>query len=80
VSTRSGGPDGIIADGEDGYLVDVEDAKGMAERLARLLSDERLNRRMGEAGRETIVRRYETGVAGIALLDLYHELLSRHGS
>ncbi len=78
VSTRSGGPDGIIADGKDGYLVGLDDAEAMADRLARLLSDEALNRRMGEAARETIMRRYEAGVAGKAFLDIYDELLSCH--
>lgn len=78
VSTRSGGPDGVIADGKDGYLVGLDDAKAMADRLARLLSDEALNRRMGEAARETIMRRYEAGVAGRAFLDIYDELISRH--
>jgi len=78
VSTRSGGPDGIIVDGKDGYLVGLDDAKAMADRLARLLSDEALNQRMGQAARETIMRRYEAGVAGKAFLDIYDELLSCH--
>lgn len=78
VSTRSGGPDGIIVDGKDGYLVGLDDAKAMADRLARLLSDQALNRRMGEAARETIMHRYEAGVAGKAFLDIYDKLLSRH--
>ncbi len=78
VSTRSGGPDGIITDGEDGFLVDLDDVKAMADRLARLFSDESLNRRMGEAARKTILRRYETGVAGQAFLDIYDELLRCH--
>ncbi|MDG4550490.1 MAG: glycosyltransferase family 4 protein [Candidatus Contendobacter sp.] len=78
VSTRSGGPDGIITEGQDGFLVGLEDAKALADRLARLLSDEALNRRMGQAARETILQRYETGVTGQAFLDVYDELLSRH--
>lgn len=78
VSTRSGGPDGIITEGQDGFLVGLDDAQALADRLARLLSDEELNRRIGEAARETILQRYETGVTGQAFLDIYGELLSRH--
>lgn len=77
VSTRSGGPDGIISEGKDGYLVGLDDATAMADRLARLLVDDGLNRRMGEGARETIMSRYEAGVAGRAFLDIYDELLSR---
>lgn len=77
VSTRSGGPDGIITEGQDGYLVGLDDAQALAGRLARLLSDEELNRRMGEAARETILHRYETGVTGQAFLEIYDELLAR---
>ncbi len=77
VSTRSGGPDGIISDGYNGYLVDLDDADAIADRLARLLSDEALNRRLGDAARETILSRYEAGAAGKAFLETYDDLLSR---
>ena len=43
----------------------------------RLLSASELNRRIGEAGRATILHRYEEGVAGQAFLEMYDELLSR---
>jgi glycosyltransferase involved in cell wall biosynthesis len=76
VSTRSGGPEGIIADGTEGYLVDLNDVKAMTNRLARLLSDETLNRSMGKSARETILRKYESGVAGKTFLEIYDYLLS----
>ena len=78
ISTRSGGPDGIITEGQDGFLVGLEDTQALADRLARLLSDEALNRRMGQAARGTILQRYETDVTGQAFLDIYEELLSRY--
>jgi glycosyltransferase involved in cell wall biosynthesis len=77
VSTRSGGPDAIIADGVDGYLVGLDDAAELSSRLARLLTDSGLNRRIGEAARATILKRYEEGVAGQAFLEMYAELLAR---
>ncbi|WP_126455635.1 glycosyltransferase family 4 protein [Sulfuriflexus mobilis] len=78
ISTRSGGPEGIITDGVEGYLVGLDNEKAMEDRLTRLLTDAALNERMGEAGRETIMGKYETGVAGKAFLDIYDEMLASH--
>jgi D-inositol-3-phosphate glycosyltransferase len=77
VSTRSGGPDGIIRDSHDGYLVAVQDVAGFADRLARLLSNEDLNRRMGSAGRRTVLAKFDSHIAGKALLETYDALLDR---
>ena len=76
VSTRCGGPEGIIMDGKDGFLVGLDDAIAMADRVGCLLSDVDLNRSMGVAARETILQRYDTAVAGQAFLRIYEELLS----
>lgn len=76
VATRCGGPDGIIADGEDGYLVDLDDAANMALRIGLLLSSHDANRKMGAKARMTVMKRYEEGVAGIAFLDIWDHLLS----
>jgi D-inositol-3-phosphate glycosyltransferase len=81
ISTRSGGPEGVITDGVDGYLVGLNDEKSMTASLTRMLTDVAINTRMGAEARETIIRRYEAGVAGKAFLDMYDELLARrsHG-
>lgn len=80
VCTRSGGPDGIITDGVDGYLVPLDDADAMSARIGELLADPALNVRMGRAAREAILHRYSLLMAGHALLDVYDQLLvrSRH--
>ena len=76
VSTRSGGPDEIIWDAHDGYLVDVEDADAFADRLARILLDQELSIGMGRAARQKILTKYDAQVAGCALLSTYNALLS----
>lgn len=76
VSTRSGGPDGIISDGHDGYLVPLDDAATMATRLHELLRDRQHNITMGERARQTIERRYDECVAGEAFLDMWDRLLN----
>ena len=50
VATRCGGPDGIIDDGKDGFLVPLDDAALMAERLALLCSGQLFERGNGPCG------------------------------
>jgi len=76
VSTRSGGPDCTIGDGQDGYLIEVGNVGELTDRLTRLLSNEPLNRSMGEAARKTVLERFDSRVAGKALLETYHALLA----
>lgn len=79
VSTRSGGPDGIITDGVDGFLVALDAAVTMADRVARLLADEDMNHAMGRKARTTIEERYADQVAGRAFLDMWDRLLQKAG-
>lgn len=74
VSTKSGGPDGIITDGHDGFLVPLDNARAMARRLSRLLSDQELNIRMGRRARATIEARYSEEVTGQAFLEVWDRL------
>ena len=79
VSTRSGGPEGIITDGQDGYLVGLDDAKQMADRLCLLLQDRALNLALGRAARSTIEARYAEEVAQTVFIDLWDGLLAQAG-
>jgi glycosyltransferase involved in cell wall biosynthesis len=75
VSTASGGPDAIIRNGVDGFLVPVGDAVALRDRLARLVTDSAFNRRMGEAARAAVVERFDARRAGDILLETYDQLL-----
>jgi glycosyltransferase involved in cell wall biosynthesis len=75
VSTRCGGPDGIIEDGVDGFLTPLDDAMSFAERLETLCFDRSLNQKMGLRAREKIVAKYELSVAGSRFINLYDKLL-----
>ncbi len=79
VATRCGGPDGIIEDGEDGCLVPLNDADAMAQRLQQLLEDDAFNRRMGQAARVKVERRYSQTVAGARFLDIWQGMLDQAG-
>lgn len=78
VSTRSGGPDGIIDHGFNGYLVDLDDAPAMSNCIAALGSDAALNEKMGHDARRTIEERYAEDIAGGAFIDTWQKLLQHH--
>jgi glycosyltransferase involved in cell wall biosynthesis len=76
VATRCGGPDGIITDGYDGYLVPVGNSSALADRVATLASDPSLRRIMGRRARATVEERFSEDKAGAAFLSVYDTLLS----
>jgi len=76
VSTMSGGPDGIITDGKDGYLVPLDDENTLSKRLHILCIDPELNTKMGKLARETIEKRYSEEITAEAFLDTWDKLLT----
>ena len=79
VATSCGGPDGIISDGNDGFLVPLDDAATMADRLAVLCLDSQRNQQMGRKARATIEARYADEVTGKAFVDVWDKLLQKAG-
>jgi glycosyltransferase involved in cell wall biosynthesis len=57
-ATRSGGPEEIVTDGEDGLLVPVSEPAAMARAVASLATDVEWRRRLARVGRETVIRRF----------------------
>ena len=57
-ASRAGGLQNIVVDGETGFLFDRGDGTALAERLAHLLDDPALRRRMGDAGRKRAEAEY----------------------
>ena len=68
-----------MQEGVDGFLVETGDTEALAQQLAVLARDPGLRTRMGEAGRERILRRYAVD----RLIDdidlLYRSLLESKG-
>lgn len=77
VSTRSGGPDDIIDDGEDGFLVDRDDDEALADRMMRVTSDRALNLRLSENARRKVEERYSEQVAATAFVEVFDKLLDQ---
>jgi glycosyltransferase involved in cell wall biosynthesis len=74
VVTRTGGSPELVVDGECGYVVEPNDARGLAAALQRLADDPDGARRMGEQARARLAEHFnvEQGVA--AHVRLYREL------
>jgi phosphatidylinositol alpha 1,6-mannosyltransferase len=57
VAPAVGGPRFLIADGENGRLIQPEDSTGFVEAVTELLSTPRVAARMGEAGRRSVLNK-----------------------
>jgi D-inositol-3-phosphate glycosyltransferase len=76
ISTRCGGPETVLVDGETGYLTPLGNAEAMAEKMAALLADAELAKCMGERARRTAEATFSLEQAGKIIMEKYDELLS----
>jgi glycosyltransferase involved in cell wall biosynthesis len=74
VASRTGGLREVVRDGETGFLVTPGDAAELRDRLALLLQNRALARRMGEAARATVVERFTWTKTAERCLAAYAEL------
>ena len=76
IATRAGAlPEVTGEDGEVGMLVPPADADALAAAIKRLLSDELLRKRMGEAGRKRVERNFTWRQAAKKTVEVYQELM-----
>ncbi len=71
-----GAPEVVIPD-ETGYLVEPDDARGLADAVSRLLADSDLRRRMGEAGRRLVDPAFRAETMVDQISTIYKMLLER---
>jgi L-malate glycosyltransferase len=76
VVTQVGGNPEAIRDGENGFLVPVEDAEIAADRLLQLLRDPARARRMGALAQASVQARFSADTMIQQLIELYSELLA----
>lgn len=70
VATDVGGLPDIVDDGTTGFLLSPGDGRGLAAALTKLVDDGALRRRLGAAGRERAVARFDSVTNSSRLLDL----------
>jgi glycosyltransferase involved in cell wall biosynthesis len=76
VVTRVGGNPEAITDGENGFLVPVEDDATAAEKLLTLLRHPEQRVRIGENGRNSVQTRFSADVMIQKLIGVYRDLLA----
>src|ERR1700752_4411763 len=77
IASRVGGLPEVVTDGETGYLSAVGDVDKMAADAARLLSDQKLRREMGQRARQSAIDRYRTDVVIPQYIDFYQEVIAK---
>jgi glycosyltransferase involved in cell wall biosynthesis len=73
VATTVGGIPDVVIDGKTGFLVNVDDPSAMVNACIRIMTDENLRIRMGEAARLRIANSFSVR----AMVDDYLELLQQ---
>ena len=76
ISTRCGGPDNIVTDGEDGFLVPIGGAKEMSERLSYLCNDIDANVAMGRRARYKVESCFTKDRTGNIFFETWCSLLN----
>lgn len=75
VATRCGGPEGVLTDGTDGYLVPRGDIAAMTSRLRHLLANTEDNLTIGCRARQTVEQRFDAPVAAMPFRETWQSLL-----
>ncbi len=75
IGTAVGGVPEIIDDGKTGVLLDTHDTEKMSEAIISLTGDEGKRKRMGDAMREFVLRRYDLGALVERVGSLYGDLI-----
>jgi glycosyltransferase involved in cell wall biosynthesis len=79
VASRVGGIPDLIDQGINGLLVRPGDVKELADTLEKVLSDNKLARKLGREGRKRIQDQFSADVMVRSIEKLYRELLARKG-
>lgn len=80
VGSRVDGVPEVVADGENGYLIDPFDVAALADCVNRLLADAPLRTRFGEASRARVKTRFHVDTMCREMLALYRRLLAARGA
>jgi len=77
VATVFGGSPEVVEDGVTGFVANPFDLEAFSDRIARLLEDQGLRRRMGEAGRERLARFFTIDRLAAEFLEEYRLAIGR---
>jgi glycosyltransferase involved in cell wall biosynthesis len=75
IAARAAGPSALIRDGEDGFLIEIDDAEALAAKTKILLADKELSARFVANG----ARRVETEFSESAIVAQWRALFGAMG-
>jgi len=75
IATRVGGIVDVVSDDKTGILVPPNDSAALAQAMIKLLLDDDLRKRMGEAGRAKIDAKFSARTMVSKIQDIYEELI-----
>jgi glycosyltransferase involved in cell wall biosynthesis len=75
VASRVGGIPEAVRDGETGLLVEPGNPVDLAQALTRLLGDDALRQRLGQAGRQWVEEAFSADLMVDGNLTVYRELV-----
>jgi len=71
---HNGFPEGV-KDGITGYLIPEKNSVQLAEKMEFLINNQTIRRKMGEKGREFVLRKFDNLILGGQLVRIYRNLL-----
>jgi glycosyltransferase involved in cell wall biosynthesis len=80
VACAAHGPARIVRNGENGWLVPVDDGRSLASALVQAASDPAERRRRGREGRRTARERFSCQAIAARVAGLYDDVLTRHAA
>lgn len=75
IAAQAAGPASLIRDGENGYLIAIDDPKALAEKAAALLGDPALRQSFAAAGRACVARDFSEA----AIVAQWRALFAQYG-
>jgi glycosyltransferase involved in cell wall biosynthesis len=77
ISTRVGGPEEIVVDGESGLLVPRDDASGLSSALRAVLDDPALAARLATGGRSRVEAEFSDTAVTARTVGIYEDVLAK---
>lgn len=74
ISTNIGGIPEIVLQGQNGFIIEPGDIKGLAEKLELLICNEKLRRSMGKKSREIVEEKFSIAIIQNKLELMYRQL------
>ncbi len=78
IASRAGGLPELIEDGHTGFLCEMDDVDGMAERAVQVLGDDMLARSLGKAAAASVSKRFCVDKV-VPMYEKYYEQISSSG-